>query len=182
MGVFGGTGFEFTADGFFKSGNSHRAPLEAPCVFWEVGWAAAEVEVDPETGKVTVLQLVVSGDAGKVINKLGCRGQDEGAAVFGLGQSLFEELRYDGDRPVNAEALDYRVPLAEDIPERFWSLTREQGHGAGPFGAKGMGEGTMLPVAPVIAQAIADAIGAQLTELPMSPERVFAALHARTES
>ncbi|KRF14687.1 xanthine dehydrogenase family protein molybdopterin-binding subunit [Nocardioides sp. Soil796] len=182
MGTFGGTGFEFTADGFFKSGNSHLAPLEAPCVFWEIGWAAAEVEVDPETGKVTVLQLVVSGDAGKVINKLGCRGQDEGAAVFGLGQSLFEELRYDGDRPVNAEALDYRVPLAEDLPERFWSLTQEQGHGAGPFGAKGMGEGTMLPVAPVIAQAIADAVGAQLTDLPMSPERVFRALHPRIES
>lgn len=176
--VFGNLGFEFAGDGFSKAPNSHDAPLEAPCVFWEIGWAAAEVEVDPDTGKVTVLQLLVSGDAGKVVNRLGARGQDEGAAIFGLGQALFEEIRYDGVRPLNAEALLYRVPLAEDVPERFWSITQEQGHGAGPFGTKGLGEGTMLPVAPAIAQAVADAVGAQVTELPLSPERVFRAIRA----
>ncbi|MGV9923199.1 xanthine dehydrogenase family protein molybdopterin-binding subunit [Nocardia rhamnosiphila] len=180
MEVFGNTGFEFSADGFYKARNDHRAPLEAPCVFWEIGWAAAEVEVDPETGRITVLQLAVSGDAGKVINKIACRGQDEGAAVFGLGQALFEELRYDPDGELlNAEALLYRVPLAEDIPERFVSITQEQGHGAGPFGSKGMGEGGMLPVASAIAQAVADAVGVQLTELPLSPQRVYAAIAAR---
>ncbi|MFJ5958369.1 xanthine dehydrogenase family protein molybdopterin-binding subunit [Paenarthrobacter sp. NPDC092416] len=178
MHSFGGTGFEFTADGYFKVRSSPRAPLEAPCVFWEIGWAAAEVAVDPETGKVELLQLVVSGDAGKVVNKLGCRGQDEGAAVFGLAQALFEELRYDGGELLNGEALLYRVPLAEDLPRRFSSITQEQGHGAGPFGAKGMGEGGMLPIAPAIAQAIADATGAQLTTLPMTPERVYNALCA----
>ena len=128
-----------------------------------------------------MLQLVVSGDAGKVINKIGCRGQDEGAAVLGLAQALFEEMRYDNGELLNAEALRYRVPLAEDIPERFVSITQEQGHGAGPFGAKGMGEGGMLPIAPAIAQAIADAVGAQLTELPMTPERVFRALPANCD-
>ncbi|MFW0787383.1 xanthine dehydrogenase family protein molybdopterin-binding subunit [Gordonia sp. CPCC 206044] len=176
MEVFGNTGFEFSADGFYKARNDHRAPLEAPCVFWEIGWAAAEVEVDVETGRVQVCQLVVSGDAGKVINKIGCRGQDEGAAIFGLAQALFEEMRYENGELLNAEALLYRVPLAEDIPQRFGSITQEQGHGAGPFGAKGMGEGGMLPVAPAIAQAVADAVGAQLTELPMSPQRVYQAL------
>ncbi|EOM74491.1 xanthine dehydrogenase family protein molybdopterin-binding subunit [Rhodococcus rhodnii] len=177
MAVFGNTGFEFSADGFYKARNDHNAPLEAPCVFWEIGWAAAEVEVDTETGKVTVLQLAVSGDAGKVINKIACRGQDEGAAVFGLAQAMFEEMRYDeSGELLNAEALLYRVPLAEDIPEKFVSITQEQGHGAGPFGAKGMGEGGMLPVAPAIAQAVADATGAQITSLPMTPERVFTAL------
>ncbi|MGC4960909.1 xanthine dehydrogenase family protein molybdopterin-binding subunit [Gordonia sp. DT101] len=178
MEIFGNTGFEFSADGFYKARNDHRAPLEAPCVFWEIGWAAAEVEVDLDTGRVEVLQLAVSGDAGKVISKIGCRGQDEGAAVFGLAQALFEEMRYDDGELLNAEALLYRVPLAEDIPERFTSITQEQGHGAGPFGAKGMGEGGMLPVAPAIAQAIADATGAQLTELPMTPERVYQAISA----
>jgi len=84
MHTFGGTGFEFSGEGFFKAANSAEAPLEAPCVFWEIGWAGAEVEVDPDTGKITVLQLVVSGDAGRVLSKIGCRGQDEGAAVFGL--------------------------------------------------------------------------------------------------
>lgn len=180
MDVFGNTGFEFSADGFYKARNDHRAPLEAPCVFWEIGWAAAEVEVDPETGRVTVIQLVVSGDAGKVVNKIACRGQDEGAAVFGLGQALFEEMRYDPSGALlNAEALLYRVPLAEDLPERFVSITQEQGHGAGPFGTKGMGEGGMLPVASAIAQAVADAVGAQLTELPLSPQRVFEAIAAQ---
>lgn len=177
MAVFGNTGFEFSADGFYKAHNSHRAPLEAPCVFWEIGWAAAEVEVDLETGLVTVLQLVVSGDAGKVVSKLGCRGQDEGAAVFGLAQALFEEMRYGVDGEfLNGEALLYRVPLAEDIPMKFSSITQEQGHGPGPFGAKGMGEGGMLPVAPAIAQAIAQATSAELTRLPMTPERVFTAI------
>lgn len=147
-------------------------------MFWEIGWAAAEVDVDPETGRVEILQLVVSGDAGKVVNKLGCRGQDEGAAVFGLAQALFEELRYDDGELLNGEALLYRVPLAEDIPRRFSSITQEQGHGAGPFGTKGMGEGGMLPIAPAIAQAIADATGAQLTSLPMTPERVYNGIRA----
>lgn len=175
---FGALGFEFIGEGFFKAPRSSESPLEAPCVFWEVGWAAAEVEVDVETGKVTLLQLVVSGDAGKIINKIGCRGQDEGAAVFGLGQAMFEELRFENGTLLNAEALEYRVPLAEDIPERFTSITQEQGHGGGPFGAKGMGEGTMLPIAPAIAQAIADATGGQLMALPMTPERVFNAIRA----
>ena len=175
---FGALGFEFIGEGFFKATRSTESPLEAPCVFWEIGWAAAEVDVDLETGKVTLLQLVVSGDAGKVINKIGCRGQDEGAAVFGLGQALFEELRFEDGVLLNAEALLYRVPLAEDIPETFTSITQAQGHGGGPFGAKGMGEGTMLPIAPAIAQAVADATGAQLTGLPMTPQRVYMALQA----
>lgn len=177
MHTFGGTGFEFTGEGFFKAPNSELAPLEAPCIFWEIGWAAAEVQVDPDTGKVTVLQLVVSGDASRVISVIGARGQDEGAAVFGLAQALFEELRYKDGRLLNGEAILYRVPLAEDIPASFHSITQEQGHAQGPFGAKGLGEGTMLPVAAAIAQAVADAVGAQLTELPMTPARVFAALH-----
>jgi len=176
---FGGTGMEFHGEGFHKAPNSHEAPLEAPCVFWEVGWAAAEVDVDEETGKVSLLQLVVSGDAGTAINSLGCRGQDEGGAVMGIGQALFEELRYDGVELLNGEALDYRVPLAEDLPPVFRSITQEQGHGPGPFGAKGMGEGGFLPVAPAIAAAIADAVGVQLTDLPLTPERVLDALDAK---
>jgi CO/xanthine dehydrogenase Mo-binding subunit len=178
--VFGGTGIEFSGEGFVKAPNSHEAPLEAPCVFWEIGWAGAEVEVDPETGKVTVLRLVASGDVGRAINTLVCRGQDEGAAVMGLGQALFEEMRYDGSVLLNGEALDYRVPLAEDLPERFVSITQEQGHGPGPFGAKGAGEGAMVPVAAAIANAVHDATGVRISTLPLSPERVFTALRERS--
>ncbi|OZD68877.1 aldehyde oxidase [Rhodococcus sp. 05-340-1] len=182
MREFGGTGFEFSADGYYKPTLTHAAPLEAPCVFWEGGWAAAEVEVDTETGAVEVLQLIVSGDAGVIVNELGARGQEEGAAVQALGQALFEELRFEGPDMINGEALLYRVPLAEDLPAVFRSITQEQGKGAGPWRAKGMGEGTILPVAPAIAAAIADATGAQLTGLPMSPERVLDAIDAAIDA
>jgi CO/xanthine dehydrogenase Mo-binding subunit len=179
--VYGGTGFEFTADGQYKAELTQDTPFETPCAFWEVGWAAAEVKVDKETGKVDVLQLVISGDAGTVVNHLGARGQDEGAAVMGLGQALFEEMRYEGTDLLNGEALNYRVPMADDLPMSFLSITQEQGHGSGPYGAKGLGEGGMLPVPPAIAAAIADAVGAQLTDLPMTPERVLAGID-RTHS
>ena len=182
MGVYGGTGFEFSADGYHKQANDHHAPLETKSVFWEIGWAAAEVEVDRETGLVQVTRLVVSGDAGRAINKLICRGQDEGAAVMGLGQALFETMIYDGTRLVNGDALHYRVPLAEDLPLDFRAITQEQGRGPGPFGAKGMGEGAMLPVAPAIANAIADAVGARVTALPLTPERILCALDGASGS
>jgi CO/xanthine dehydrogenase Mo-binding subunit len=182
MGTFGGTGFEFSGEGFYKITTSRDAPLEAQCVFWENGWAGAEVEVDPDTGKITVLQLVASGDVGKAINALACRGQDEGAAMMGYAQALFEEMRFSSEGVLlNGEALDYRVPLAEDLPSRFVSITQEQGHGPGPFGAKGAGEGAMVPVAAAIANAVHDAIGVRITQLPLSPQRVFAALHGVEE-
>lgn len=177
MGYYGGSGFEFVADGFHKAPTDHDAPLEAPCVFWELGWAGVDVEVDPETGKVTVHKLVVSGDAGQPLNPLVCRGQDEGAAVMGLGQALFEEMVYDGTHLVNGDTLTYRVPLAQDLPADFTSITQAQGHGPGPFGAKGMGEGGMLPIAPAIANAIFDATGVRITALPLNPPRVKAALN-----
>ena len=179
MGYDGGTGFEFIGHGFFKPETSDDAPLETPCVAWEIGWGGAEIEIDEETGQVTVLRLVVSGDAGRAIHPLVCRGQEEGAAVMGLGQSLFEAMCYDGTRLTNIAPIDYRVPLASDLPADFQSVTQEQGHGAGPFGSKGMGEGAMLPVASAIANAIEDALGVRITELPITPERVLAALDAK---
>jgi CO/xanthine dehydrogenase Mo-binding subunit len=177
MREFGGPGFEFTGDGFHKAKLSHTAPLETPCVFWEIGWGAAEVKVDVETGRFEVLKLIVSGDAGRAINPRACRGQDDGSAIMGLGQALFETMRYDADgQLLNGDPLQYRVPLAEDLPGEFRSILQEQGHGPGPFGAKGMGEGTMLPVASAVANAIHDAIGVRITELPITPERVLQAI------
>ncbi|MCY4237353.1 MAG: xanthine dehydrogenase family protein molybdopterin-binding subunit [Rhodospirillaceae bacterium] len=176
MGYYGGTGFEFVGRGFFKPSTDHRAPLESQCVSWEIGWGAAEVEVDPETGRVDLLKLVVSGDAGRAIHPDVCRGQDEGAAVMAIGQSLFEGMRYRGAVLENIRAVDYRVPLARDLPIQFTSITQEQGHGPGPFGSKGMGEAGILPVASAIANAIEDACGARITSLPITPEKVLSAL------
>ena len=177
MAFYGGPGFEFTADGFFMAPADHSAPLESPCVFWEMGWGAAEVEVDTETGQVKVLKLVVSGDAGRAINPLVVKGQEDGAAIMGYGQALFERMIYNGrGELLNIDPLIYRVPLAEDLPPVFKSITQEQGHGPGPFGAKGGGEATILPVAAAIANAVHDAIGVRITELPITPERVLEAL------
>jgi CO/xanthine dehydrogenase Mo-binding subunit len=182
MREFGGTGFEFTGSGYFKTPTDHHAPLEAQCMSWEIGWGAAEVEVDEETGRVVVRRLIVSGDAGRAIQKDVCRGQDEGAAVMALGQALFETMQYDGAALANIAAAKYRVPLASDLPEVFRAITQEQGHGPGPFGAKGMGEAGILPVAAAIANAVEDATGVRITSLPITAEKVLAALEARASS
>lgn len=181
MGFYGGTGYEFTGEGFFKAPGESRAPLESPCVSWEYGWGAAEVSVDAETGVVTVHRLVVSGDAGTVLHEGACRGQDEGAAIMGLGGALFETMRFDGAVLANGRLVDYRMPRSSDLPAEFVSITQEQGHGPGPFGSKGLGEGAMLPVASAIANAIADATGVRVTSMPLTGETVLAALDAARE-
>lgn len=178
MGFYGGPGFEFTADGFYMAPMDHRAPLESPCVFWEIGWGAAEVEVDPATGQVKVLKLVASGDTGRSINPLVCKGQEDGAAIQGYGQAMFERMIYNGEGELlNIDPLIYRVVLAEDLPAEFVTVTQEQGHGPGPFGSKGAGEGTILPIASAIANAVEDAVGVRITELPITPEKILRALH-----
>jgi CO/xanthine dehydrogenase Mo-binding subunit len=174
---FGGAGFEFIGRGMVKVPNDSKAPLTAAALFWMPSWVGAEVEVDRETGKVRVVHLVVGADSGRSINPVACRGQIEGAALQALGQSLFEELRYEGGEPVNATPLKYRVPLAGDLPDCLESFILEHG-GPGPFGAKGIGEAGMLGVASAIANAIHDAVGVRLTEIPFTPERVLAAIEA----
>ena len=174
---FGGAGFEFIGRGMVKVPNDPKAPLSAASLFWMPCWVGAEVEVDRETGKMRVVHLVVGADSGRSVNAVACRGQVEGAALQALGQSLFEELRYEGGEPANATPLKYRVPLAGDLPDCYESFILEHG-GPGPFGAKGIGEAGMLGVASAIANAIHDAVGARLTEIPFTPERVLAAIEA----
>jgi CO/xanthine dehydrogenase Mo-binding subunit len=176
MQAFGGRGHEFTGEVIVNFPGDPTAPFLSQCTFWEIGWAGAEVEVDRETGRLQVTKLVVSGDAGRAINHLVCRGQDEGAAVMGYGQALFEHMIYRDGHLTNGAALAYRVPLAEDLPAEFIAITQEQGHGPGPFGAKGMGEGGMLPIASAIANAVADAVGVRITSLPITPEKILRAL------
>jgi CO/xanthine dehydrogenase Mo-binding subunit len=172
---FGGAGYEFIGRGGTRIEYDPRAPLAAPNLFWIPSWVGAEVEVDCEIGKVVVKRLVVGADSGTSVNAQACRGQVEGAALQAFGQSLFEELRYAGTEPVNATPLAYRVPLAGDLPERYESFVVEHG-GPGPFGAKGIGESGMLGVAAAIANAIEDAVGVRLRQVPFTPERVLAAI------
>ena len=134
---FGGAGYEFIGRGGAKVTFDPKAPLAAPNLFWIASWVGAEVAVDTETGKVEVTHLIVGADSGTSVNAQACRGQVEGAALQAFGQSLFEELRYDGTEPANATPLAYRVPLAGDLPNRYevicaraWRArpVRRQGH------------------------------------------------------
>jgi CO/xanthine dehydrogenase Mo-binding subunit len=174
---FGGAGTEFLGRGSVKIEYDPKTPIASPAMFWIPCWVGAEVEVDTETGKVEVTRLVAAADSGTSINPLACRGQVEGAVLQAYGQSLFEELRYDGVNPANATPLSYRVPLASDLPRHFEGFVVEHG-GPGPFGAKGIGEAGMLGVAAAIANAIDDAVGVRLMEIPFTPERVLAAIEA----
>ena len=137
-----------------------------------------EVDVDRETGDVAVMRHVTVSDVGKALNPLQVRGQDEGAAVMGLGHTLMEHYILDeAGRIRNLGAIDYRIPTSMDLPGRMESDAIENADGPGPYGAKGMSEGALLPVAPAVAAAVFDATGVAVRELPLSPERVWKALH-----
>jgi carbon-monoxide dehydrogenase large subunit len=147
----------------------------APSVFWMYGAQGAEVEVNPETGQVRVLKLVAAHDVGKAINPVTCSGQIEGGVVHGLGVTLLEEVVMDQGRILNANFHDYKMPTAMDVPEVVPIIVEAQ-HRDGPYGAKGVGEPVVTPTAPAIANAVEDAVGVRIKELPLTPERVFRAL------
>ena len=139
-------------------------------LYWQPGWVAAEVDVDPVTSVIDVRKLVVAVDAGRAIDLAKCHGQALGGAIQGLGQALFEHLRFDGVDPLNATGQAYRAPRSPDLPDDLQSIVLETGGGPGPFGAKGIGEAGILPITAAIANAIDDAVGVRLTALPMTAE------------
>jgi CO/xanthine dehydrogenase Mo-binding subunit len=103
--------------------------------------------------------------------------QDEGAAIMGLGHTLMEHYIFDGEGRIrNLGAIDYRIPTSMDLPEEMVSDMIENGDGPGPYGAKGMSEGALLPVAAAVAAAVRDATGVVIRDLPLSPERVWQVL------
>jgi CO/xanthine dehydrogenase Mo-binding subunit len=118
-------------------------------------------------------------DIGRVINRQGAEGQDEGAAIQGLGHALSEELIYSDGQPINATMIDYHVPAIDQVPDVFTTVLIESGDGPGPGGMRGMGEGAILPMAPAIANALATGYGVRVRELPLTPERVWRALQQK---
>ena len=133
--------------------------------------------MDRRTGKIRIIRAVTSVDVGKAINPRQCWLQNEGSMLTALGSALFEELVFDNGQPVNASLLDYMMPSMEDFPETFESLLVETPHPEGPYGAKGMGESAIGPVAPAIGNAVANALGGvRLRDLPLTPERVVDAI------
>jgi carbon-monoxide dehydrogenase large subunit len=139
---------------------------------------AVEVEVDPDTGQVTVKKLVTAHDVGTILNPLTHQGQIEGGMVQGLGYALMEELRT-ADGQISTLSLgEYKIPTMKDIPPLVTVLL-EPGPGPAPYQSKGIGESSNTPVAAAIANAVCDAVGVRVLDLPLTAEKVFAALQAK---
>jgi CO/xanthine dehydrogenase Mo-binding subunit len=136
--------------------------------------AAAEIEVDTETGRVEVLKLHLATYAGRVINPTLAELQNEGNIAFGVGQALLEELVYDGGQIVNPNLADYLIPSIEDMPVEYASTLLEDSSGEGKV--HGLGETGAPPVPPAIGNALFDAVGVRIKELPITPEKVLRAL------
>lgn len=139
------------------------------------GAHAVEVAVDIETGEVRVLKSAGCHDVGRAINSAAVAGQIEGGAAMGLGYALMEDVQIANGITLTPSFAEYLLPTASDIPETK-SIILESGTGIGPFGAKGIGEPCFTPVAPAIANAVANAIGARVVQLPLTPERVLEAI------
>ena len=143
------------------------------------GCHAVDVAVDTETGEVTVLKSVGAHDIGQAINPQAVEGQIEGGALMGQGYALSEELIYEEGKLVSPSFSEYLIPTSMDMPE-ITSVILESRSGLGPFGAKGIGEPSLTPVAPAIANAVADAIGGRVFDLPITPEKIVKAIRTGT--
>jgi len=141
-------------------------------------WAVhvAEVQVDTDTGKVDVLNYVAAHDSGTVLVPTQFKSQIYGGVVQGLGYALMEDLIIDNGRILNPSFLDYYIPTAADIPPIKPILVEAPDTENGPFGAKGIGEPPIEPVAAAVANAIYNALGFPIREFPYSPERVRTAI------
>jgi len=184
---FGPMGMEILGEAHFSPSNS---PLLAATpglkgldgkmssIFWMFATHAAEVEVDIETGGVRVLKVVAAHDVGRAINPTTCEQQIEGSVLMGLSNTLFEEFKMEKGRILNSLLSDYKVVTLLDMPEIIPILV-ESTHTEGPFGAKGIGEPAAAATAPAIANAIFDAVGVRIKDLPITPEKVLAALREK---
>lgn len=172
---------ELIGNGRMRKPTDKDHPLGGSPAFFEFNCTAFEVSVDSDTGEVTIHNHVTVGDVGKALNPLQVEMQDEGAAIMGLGHSLYEQvLMDDAGRIRNLGAIDYRIVTTKDMPEKMLTGMIENEDGPGPMGAKGVSEGAILCTAPALAAAVADATGVVVRDLPLTPERVWWALRGST--
>ncbi len=146
-----------------------------PGLFYCFGATGVEVEVDPETGVVTVLQLACSIDAGKAVNPQLCTAQLHGGTIMGLSTALYEEVCFDKGIMLNRNFTDYKIATIDNTPHMD-SFVIETPETHGPYGARGIGEQPMIGVAPAIANAVCDALGVEFNTFPLTPERVWQAV------
>ncbi len=180
-----GGGQMFTVEAFYDP------PSELPD--WERGYGnmsacytygtqGVEVEVDTETGDVRILKMVAVHDVGRVINPQILRGQTIGALAQGVGYALYEEVVTHNGRVMNPNFTDYKIPTAVEMDFPMEIEFVETNEPTGPYGAKGIGEPGLVPTAPAIANAIADATGVRVFDLPITPEKLLAAIRAKKDA
>jgi CO/xanthine dehydrogenase Mo-binding subunit len=140
-----------------------------------------ELEVDPETGQVTLLDVVTAHDVGTIINPLGHQGQIEGGLIQGIGFGLLEDMQLEEGRISTLSLGDYKLPTIKDIPPLQTVLVQEA-IGPAPFQGKAIGESSITPIAAAIANAVYDAVGVRLQAVPITAEKVYNALRARGDT
>ena len=166
---------ETIAEGYFKATTS-QVDLETgqgePYWPYSFGLQKAVVDVDDETGKVDVIELVAINDAGKIVNPVLAEGQAIGGCSMGVGYALMEEIELNEGKIKNTNFSDYIIPTSKDMP-KIKSIFVEEEEQTGPYGAKGLGELVMLATAPAIINAIYDAINVRIFDLPATPDKVL---------
>lgn len=149
-----------------------------PNVHYTVGASAIKIEIDKETGKIRIPKVVLAVDVGKAINPELIREQVIGGLVQGIATVLYEDMKFDDSgRLTNPNFTDYKIPTSLDIPDDIVSIIIETPQPDGPFGARGVGEHTMIPAAPIIANAVENALGIRIKSMPLTAEKIAVALH-----
>ena len=171
--VVSAKGAEIYVSGYYKSTEkSHDASVSAQIV---------EVHVDPETGQITVNRMTSAHTTGKVINPLMHQGQIDGGVVFGLGYALMEQILFDGGKIVTSHMGDFKIPTIQDIPPLKTAVMEIVPQGPGPYNSLAIGEVANVPTAAAVANAVADACGVRIMDLPVTAEKVFIALKGKGE-
>jgi len=142
-------------------------------VHYTVGASAITLEIDRETGKVRVPKVVLAVDVGKALNPDLVKGQVVGGLLQGLGTVLYEDMRFDDEgKLLNPNFTDYKIPTSKDIPDEIVPIIVEVPQPDGPFGARGVGEHTMIPAAPIVANAVENALGIRIRSMPITAEKI----------
>jgi nicotinate dehydrogenase medium molybdopterin subunit len=165
-------------EGYFKAPTSQLDPKTGqgnPYWPYSFGTQRVVVEVDDETGKVDVIDIVTVNDAGRIVNPVLAEGQAQGGCTMGIGYAIMEEVEVNKGEIKNRNFSDYIIPTSKDIP-KINAYFIEEHEKTGPFGAKGLGEPAMIPTAPAIINAIYDAIGVRIYDLPATCDKILLAI------
>ena len=142
-------------------------------VHYTVGASAIKITIDKRTGKIRIPKIVLAVDCGKALNPDLVRGQITGGLLQGIATVLFEDMRFDEKgKMLNPNFSDYKIPTSLDVPDEIVPIIIEVPQNDGPSGARGMGEHTMIPAAPIIANAVDDALGLRIKSMPITAEKV----------